>query len=69
MEIQYLPEQIEPTADSELQLYEYFISKNINKTRCNYLKMFLVTQRTKELITKTTQRESINLSLSNLVIV
>jgi hypothetical protein len=27
MEIQYLPEQIETNSDSELQLYEYFISK------------------------------------------
>jgi hypothetical protein len=40
MEIQYLPEQIETNSDSELQLYEYFISKSINKTRCNYLKCF-----------------------------
>jgi hypothetical protein len=72
MEIQYLPEQIETNSDSELQLYEYFISKNINKTRCNYLKCFLVfLLNGKELITQnhTTRIETINLSLSKRAIV
>lgn len=54
MEIQYLPEQIETHSDSELQLYEYFISKSINKNKVQLSKnvfSFLLNG-TKELITQ-----------------
>jgi hypothetical protein len=40
MEIQYLPEQIETNSDSELQLYEYFISKVSTKNKVQLSKMF-----------------------------
>jgi hypothetical protein len=58
MEIQYLPEQIETNSDSELQLYEYFISKVSTKNKVQLSKnvfSFLLNG-TKELITKTTTR-------------
>lgn len=54
MEIQYLPEQIETNSDSELQLYEYFISKSVNKNKVQLSKnvfSFLLNG-TKELITQ-----------------
>lgn len=54
MAIQYLPEQIETNSDSELQLYEYFISKSINKNKVQLSKnvfSFLLNG-TKELITQ-----------------
>lgn len=54
MEIQYLPEQIEPNSDSELQLYEYLISQSINKNKVQLSKnvfSFLLNG-TKELITQ-----------------
>jgi hypothetical protein len=53
MEIQYLPEQIETNSDSELQLYEYFISKVSTKKKVQLSKNVLVfCSITKELITQ-----------------
>jgi hypothetical protein len=72
MEIQYLPEQIETNSYSELQLYEYFISKAYQQNKVQLSKMFFsFLAQWKELITQnhTTRIETINLSLSKRAIV